>query len=68
MIKRYVYTGYRIAFDRSSSWSFDNDFARIFNVDTSSLSHSYNHKNNFLILGESPTHVINGSFGSPEKS
>ena len=32
-----------------------------------SSSHSDNCKNNFLILGKSPTFNINGSFGSPEK-
>ena len=46
---------------------FDNDFARnviIFGVDDSSSSHSDNHKNNFLVLGEDPTFRVNGS---PEK-
>ena len=49
----------------------DNDFARnviIFGVDNSSLSHTDNHKNSFLILGEGDTFGINGSFGAPEKS
>ena len=51
-------------------WSFDNDTARnviIFGVDTSSSSHSDNHKNNFLILGKGLTLGINRSFGVPEK-
>ena len=37
--EKYVYSGYRIAFDSGGSWSFDNDFARnfiIFGVDNSS--------------------------------
>ena len=55
------------------SWSFNNDFARnviIFGVDDGSSSHSDNRKNNLspkIILGDSPTYGINGSFGSPEK-
>ena len=51
--ENYAYSGYRITFDSAVSWSFDNDFARnvvIFVVDNSSLSHSGNQKNNFLIL------------------
>ena len=32
-----------------------------------SSTHSNNHKNNYLILGEGPTYSINGSFGSPEE-
>ena len=62
--EKYVYSGYEITFDSADSWSFDNDFARncvIFVVNNSS-SHSNNHKNNFLILGEHPTFRINGSF------
>ena len=39
-----------------------------FGVDNSSLSHSENHKNNFLILGKGATFGINWSFGSPEKN
>ena len=40
---------------------------QIFGVDNSSSLNSYNHKKNFLLLGECPTYGINGSFGSPEK-
>ena len=69
--ENYVYSGYGITFDSTSSWYFDNDFARngiIFGVDNSpSSSHSDNRNNNFLILGESPTYGINGSFESPGK-
>ena len=67
--EKYVYSGCDITFDSGGSWSFDNDFARnvvIFGVDSSS-SHSDNCKNNFLILGKSPTFGINRSFGSTEK-
>ena len=57
--EKYVYSGYGITFDSASSWKFDNDFARnvkIFGVDNTSSFHSDNHKNNFLILDESPTY------------
>ena len=40
----------------------------MFDVDTSSSSHTDNQKNDFLVLGEGPTFGINRSFGSPEKS
>ena len=59
--EKYVYSGYEITFDSAGSWSFDNDFARniiIFD----------NRRKNFLKLGEGPTYIINGSFGSPEKT
>ena len=68
--EKYVYSGYSITFDSASSWSFDNDFARnvlTFGVDNSSSSQSDNRKNNFLVLDESPTYGINGSFGPREK-
>ena len=66
-----MYSVYGIAFDGVNSWSFGNDYATnvvIFGFDNSSLSHSDNHKNNFLILREGLTSNINGSFGSLEKS
>ena len=69
--EKYVYSGYEITFDSAGSWSFDNDFARniiIFGVDNSSSSYFDNRRNNFLKLGEGPTYIINGSFGSPEKT
>ena len=50
--------------------SFGSNYARnvvIFGVDNSTLSHSDNRKNHFLILGEGNTFGINGSFGAPEK-
>ena len=68
--EKYVYSGYGKTFNSASSWSFDNDAARnviIFGVDNSSSPHVDNRKNNFLVLGEGPTFVINGSFGSPNK-
>ena len=57
--------GYRITFHSGDSWSFNNDTAInviIFGVDNFII------KNNILILDESSTSRINGSFGSPEKS
>ena len=68
--EKYVYSGYGIIFDSTGSWSFDNDFSgnvMIFDVDNSSLFHSDNRKNNFLILGEGAAYAISESFGSPEK-
>ena len=47
---KYVYSGYGIAFDGAAKWNFVNDFARnvfIFDVDSSSLSHTDKGKNNF---------------------
>ena len=49
---------------------FGNDFARnliIVGADNNSSSHSDNHKNNFLMLGEGPTYGIKGSFEKPDK-
>ena len=46
----YVYSGYRIKFNRTDQWSFDNDNVRnvmIFGVDNSSSSHAENRENNF---------------------
>ena len=65
--KKWVYSGYGIAFDRPASWNFGNGFAKntiIFGADNSSSSHADNCKNNFLVLSEGPTYGINGSFGS----
>ena len=58
---KYVYSGYKIADDEKSEWSFDNDYARnviIFGVDNSSSSHTNNLQNNFLILGEGDTLIL----------
>ena len=65
-----MYSGYRIVFDTTDSWSFDNDAARnviIFGVNISSSSHADSHENNFVVLGEGPNFRVNGRFGSPEK-
>ena len=68
--EKYVYSGCGITFDSAGSRSFDNDFTRnvmIFGVDNKLSSHSDNHKNDFLILGQGPTYDINESFGSPKQ-
>ena len=64
-----VHSCYGIAFNGANSSNFGNDDAKniIFSVDDSSSSHTDNRKNNFLVLGNSPTYCINGSFGSTEK-
>ena len=62
--------GYRITFNSTDWWSFDNETAKhvvIFGADNGSSSHAYNLKNNFLILGKGPNFEINRSFGSPEE-
>ena len=66
-----MYSVYGITFDGAGSLAFDNDTVRNvinFGVDNSSLSHSDNRKNNFLLLGKNPTTGINGSFGLIEKN
>ena len=53
--------------DGVGSWSFGNYFARnvvIFGVNNISLIHTDNHKNDFLVLGEGHTDVINDSIGT----
>ena len=68
---KWVFSGYGIAFDGAGLLKFCNGFGRnvvIFGVNNSSLSHSDNCSNNFLILGEGPTSDISSSFCSPEKS
>ena len=65
-----VYSRYETTFDSAGSWSFDNGFAGnviSFRVDHSLSSHSDTRQNNFLILGESVTFGIHGSFGLTEK-
>ena len=67
---KYVYSGYGIALDGKGEWNFGNDSAGdviIFGVDNRSSSHTDNHKNNFLVLGQGDTFGINGSFCAPEK-
>ena len=68
--EKHVYNGYGITFDSADSWSFVNEFARnfiVFSADNISSSRSNNRKNIFLILGESPTYRMNGSFGLAQK-
>ena len=65
-----MYSGYGIAFDSAGPWRFDNDTARnviTFGVDNMSSSYTDNPKNNFLVLGEGATFVINESYGLPQK-
>ena len=68
--EKYVNSGYGITFDSVGSWKFSNETTKnviIFAVDSSSLSHVDNCKNNFLILSLGPTCGINGKLGSAEK-
>ena len=49
---KWVYTGYKRAFDGSGSWRFGNGFAKnvvMFGVDNSSSYHADNRKNSFLM-------------------
>ena len=65
-----MYNGYKTTFDSAGFWSFDNDTVRnvaTSGADKSSSYYSDNCKNSLLLLGESPTYRINGTFGSPEK-
>ena len=55
---KWAFSGCGIAFDGKGSWTFGSDFSRnlvICGDVNGSSSHSDNRKNNFLILGESPT-------------
>ena len=61
VIKKCVYSVYRITFDGPGLWSFDNGIARnvkIFGIDNNSSSHADDHKKNFLVLGEETTFGI----------
>ena len=67
---KYIYNGWKIAFDGAGLWGFGNGFPRnvaIFGVDNSSSCHTNNFMNNFLVFGEKATNDINGSFGTTEK-
>ena len=69
--EKYVYRGYRIAFDGKAECSFGNGYVRnvlIFGVHNSSSSHADNVKNNFLVLGEGDTFRINGSLVYQKKN
>ena len=68
---KFVYNGRGKAFEGAASQSFDNEFARnvaIFGNDHSSLSHTDNLKNDFLLLGEGPTDDFIDSVGIAEKN
>ena len=58
-INNYPYSGYRIGFDRKSSFSFPGGgFGQnvlIFGVDMSSSAHIDNNKKDILVLGKGPT-------------
>ena len=65
-----MHSGYGTAFDGKGSWSLNDDFAwnfLAFEVDSSLSFLTGNLKNDFLILGNTDTFGINGSFGAPEK-
>ena len=61
-IDKYGYSGYEIAFDRRSSFSFlGGGFGKnelIFGVDISSSAHIDNMKKDILILGKGPEHIL----------
>ena len=70
-----MYSGYRIAFDEKSIWSFGNDYALclcfrnviIFGIDNSLSSDTDNHRNNSLVLGEGDTFGINGALSASKR-
>ena len=65
-----MYSGFGIAFDGKSEWSFGDGYRRnvvTFGVDNSASSHADNLKNIFLMFGEGDTFDINGSFDALEK-
>ena len=67
---KYVYSNYGKSLDGAGLWSFGNNFPRNFVkfvVDDSLLSHTDNHKNNFLVLVEGQTDDINGSASKAEE-
>ena len=66
--EKYLYSGYGAKFDSVGFGVLITTLLEIFGVDNSSSSHAKNCKNNFLVPGEGPTFVINGSFCSPDKN
>ena len=69
-IDEYKYSGYEIGFDIKGVFSFDNGFGRncvTFVVDMNSSVHVDNKKKDILILGEEPTHGLEGTTLSTEK-
>ena len=70
-IDQYKYSGYGIGLDRKGTFSVSNRFAKkciIFGADMSSSVHNDNKKEDILILGEEPTHELDGITLTPEKS
>ena len=68
--EKWLYSGYRKAFDEKGKRSFGNDYSRnvvIFGIENSSSSHADNCKNNFSVLNKGDIFGINGSFGAPER-
>ena len=69
-----MYSGYGIAFDEKSMWSFGNNYVLylcfrnviIPGIDSSSSSHTDNFRNNSLVLGEGDTFGINGGLSAPK--
>ena len=70
ILQKNLHAWYGRAFDQSVSRSFGNGFVWnvvSFGVDNSSLRHSENASNNFLVLGERPTDDISDRVDEPEK-
>ena len=70
-IDQYKYSGYGIGLDRKGTFSVSNRFAKnciIFGADMSYSVHIDNKKEDILILGEEPTHELDGITLTPEKS
>ena len=70
-IDQYKYSGYGSGFDRKESFSVGNRFGKnciIFGADMSSYVHIDNKKKNILILGEGPTHGLDRTTLTLEKS
>ena len=74
IVKKWVYSGYGIAFDETSMWSFGNNYVLylcfrnviIPAIDSSSSSHTDNCRNNSLVLSEGDTFGINGGLSAPK--
>ena len=62
--EKWVFSDNGISLDGVGSLNFSNDFVRNVIIFGVIIVH---HKNNFSVLGEGSTSVINGSFGSIEK-
>ena len=67
---KFTYIGRVIEFDGEGLWSFGNNFFRnvlIFGVDNNSSYHTDNQQNDFLDLGDDPTHSIHDITASADK-